>query len=678
MNWTALIFGKLTWSVFPQSPIAWGGALFMVFVGLTILALITYFKRWKWLWTEWLTTLDHKKIGVMYIIVAIVMFVRGGADALLMRTQQATSVGASQGIITADHFQQIFSAHGSIMIFFVAMGLMFGLINVILPLQIGSRDVAFPFLNSLSFWLFVSGAILVNLSLLIGDFSTAGWLSYPPLSELAYSPTVGVDYWLWSLQISGIGTLLGGINFLVTIIKMRCKGMTFMKMPMFTWTVLGEMSLVVFAFPILTVTLTLLALDRTLGMHFFTAGGGGNMMMYVNLIWAWGHPEVYILVLPAFGIFSEVVPVFSGKKLAGYVSMVYSVIAIVFLSFLVWLHHFFTMGAGADVNAFFGIMTAVIAIPTGVKLFNWLFTMYRGRIRFFTPMLWFMGFVILFTIGGVAGVVLAQPVADYQLHNSLFLVAHFHTMIVSGVLFGYFAGFTYWFPKIFGFKLDEKLGRKAFWCWLIGFILAFGPLYILGFMGATRRLNHYTDPSWQPLFIVAGIGAVIIAVGFGFQVAQVVRSIRNRKLTHDSTGDPWNGRTLEWSIPSPTPAYNFAVLPVVETRDAFWAAKEALIVNDKISTNPQNFISSKEIVYEDIVMPKNTSAGVIIAGFVFLLGFGIVWHMWWLALIGLVGAVVSIMIRGFAEDTEYVLPAAEVARMEIAARAATPFIPHTV
>ena len=659
MNLTEFIFGKLTWGVFPQSPIAWGGALFMVFMGLFLLGLVTYLKRWKWLWTEWLTTLDHKKIGVMYILVAVVMFVRGGTDALLMRTQQATSVGTSQGILTAEHFQQIFSAHGSIMIFFVAMGLMFGLINVIMPLQIGARDVAFPFLNSLSFWLFVSGAILVNLSLILGDFSTAGWLSYPPLSELAYSPTVGVDYWLWSLQISGIGSLLSGINFLVTIIKMRCKGMTYMKMPMFTWTVFGAMALVIFSFPILTVTLTLLALDRTLGMHFFTAGGGGNMMMYVNLIWAWGHPEVYILTLPAFGIFSEVVPVFSGKKLAGYVSMVYSVIAIVFLSFLVWLHHFFTMGAGADVNAFFGIMTAVIAIPTGVKLFNWLFTMYRGRIRFFTPMLWFMGFVILFTIGGVAGVVMAQPVADYQLHNSLFLVAHFHTMIVSGVLFGYFAGFAYWFPKIFGFRLDEKIGRKAFWCWLIGFILAFGPLYVLGLMGATRRLNHYTDPTWQPLFIIAGIGAVIIAIGFSFQIAQLVRSIRNKRLTQDTTGDPWNGRTLEWSIPSPTPAYNFAVLPVVETRDAFWAAKEAMLKDGLTSETSQTAAR-----YENILMPKNTGAGLVIAGFVFLTGFGIVWHMWWLAGLGLLGAIISIVIRGFSEDTEYVLTAAEIERQE--------------
>jgi cytochrome o ubiquinol oxidase subunit 1 len=555
MNWSTLIFGSLSWTAFPQNPIAIGGAVFMVVVGLTVVGLITYFKYWKYLWNEWFTSLDPKRIGVMYLLVASVMLVRGGIDALLMRAQQATSVGSSQGILTADHFQQIFSAHGSIMIFFVAMGMMFGLINLIVPLQIGSRDVAFPFLNSLSFWLFAAGAVLVSMSLLIGDFSTAGWLSYPPLSELAYSPTTGVDYWIWSLQISGLGSLLSGINFIVTIVKMRCKGMAPMKMPMFTWTVLGAMILVVVAFPILTSTLALLALDRTAGMHFFTAGGGGNMMMYVNLIWAWGHPEVYILVLPAFGIFSEVVPVFSGKKLAGYASMVYSILAIVFLSFFVWLHHFFTMGAGADVNFFFGMMTAIIAIPTGVKIFNWLFTMYRGRIRFFTPMLWFMGFVVLFTLGGVTGVVMAEPPADYQLHNSLFLVAHFHTMIVSGVLFGYFAGLTYWFPKIFGFKLDEKLGMKAFWCWLFGFILAFGPLYVLGLMGATRRIDHYAaSTGWQPLFIVAGIGAVIIAIGFILQIAQLVQSIRHRNRPENRvSNDPWDGRTLEWSIPSPAP-----------------------------------------------------------------------------------------------------------------------------
>ncbi len=651
MSVTTFILGSLSWSALPQNPIAWGGAIFMLCSLVGIMGVVTYFNIWKTLWVEWLTSLDPKRIGVMYIVVALVMLVRGGADALLMRIQQALSVGDSTGIVSSSHFQELFSAHGSIMIFFVAMGLMFGLINLIVPLQIGSRDVAFPLLNSISFWLFVSGAVLINISLIVGDFSTAGWLSYPPLSELAYSPTSGVDYWIWSLQIAGLGSLLSGINFLVTILKMRCLGMTLMRMPMFVWTVLGSMVLVVFAFPILTVTLALLALDRTAGFHFFTAGGGGNMMMYVNLIWAWGHPEVYILVLPAFGIFSEVVPVFSGKKLAGYPSMVFSIGAIVVLSFVVWLHHFFTMGAGADVNTFFGIMTAVIAIPTGVKMFNWIFTMYRGRIRFISPMLWFMGFVVLFTMGGVAGVMLAEPAADYQLHNSLFLVAHFHTMIVSGVLFGYFAGLVYWFPKIFGFKLDEWYGRRAFWGWLVGFVLAFGPLYILGFMGATRRLDHYSSSlGWQPLFVVAGIGAMSIIVGFVFQIAQLIFSFKRRRENADTTGDPWNGRTLEWSVSSPPPVYNFAVLPIVESRDAFFAMKEGH--------------TQQEVTYEDILLPKNTAVGIFIAAFALILGFGVIWHIWWLVALGLCGAVLCVMSRSFDDDTEYILPAHEVAKQE--------------
>ncbi|HTR18495.1 MAG TPA: cbb3-type cytochrome c oxidase subunit I [Candidatus Paceibacterota bacterium] len=626
----------------------------MVACILAVLAFVTFSGSWRWLWKEWFTSLDPKKIGIMYITVAGIMLVRGGVDALLLRAQQATSVGDSFGIVSANHFQQIFSAHGSIMIFFVAMGLMFGLINLVVPLQIGTRDVAFPFLNSLSFWLFFAGAALINCSLLLGDFSTAGWLAYPPLSELQYSPTVGVDYWIWGLQIGGLGSLLSGVNFIATIVKKRAKGMTWMRLPMFTWTTLGSMSLVVFAFPILTVTLALLWLDRTAGMHFFTAGGGGNMMMYVNLIWAWGHPEVYILILPAFGVFSEIVPVFSSKKLAGYTSMVLSIWAIVVLSFIVWLHHFFTMGAEADVNAFFGIMTAVIAVPTGVKIFNWLFTMYRGRIRFTTPMLWFIGFVVLFTLGGVAGVVMAEPPADYELHNSLFLVAHFHTMIVSGVLFGYFAGLTYWFPKFFGFTFDEKWGRRAFWLWLTGFILAFGPLYLLGLEGATRRLDHYSAAlGWQPLFAVAGVGAVLIALGFCCQVAQLIASIRKRHANKVGS-DPWRGRTLEWSVASPPPAYNFAALPLVHARDQFWAYKHTKIHHDMQA--------------EDFHMPKESAAGLIIATFVFAFGFGAVWHIWWLVIFGALGAIVTALARTFDEDAEYVVTASEIVHREAGLR----------
>ena len=646
------MLGRLNLQALQHGPIVLGAQISILLGGLSVIALLFYFKRWKWLWNNWLTSLDPKKIGVMYIAVAVLMLLRGLVDALMIRAQQATSVGASHGFLTSDHFQQIFSAHGTIMIFFVAMGLMFGLINLIVPLQIGARDVAFPFLNSISFWLFAAGMVLINLSLVVGEFSAAGWLAYPPLSGLAYSPGVGVDYWIWSLQIAGIGSLLSGINFIVTILKMRCPGMTLMKMPMFVWTVLGSMVMVVFAFPILTATLTMLALDRSLGMHFFTSDFGGNPMMYINLIWAWGHPEVYILVLPSFGVFSEVVATFSRKRLFGYTSMVWATASIALLSFVVWLHHFFTMGAGANVNAFFGIMTGVIAIPTGVKLFNWLFTMFRGRILFATPMLWFLGFVVIFTIGGMAGVLLSVPSIDFQVHNSLFLVAHFHMMIVGGVLFGYFAGITYWFPKIFGFKLNERLGRYAFWCWIVGFSLAFVPLYILGLMGATRRLDHYdASLGWQGLFAVAGVGVLIVCAGIGFQLLQFVVSFLQRKQNLDTTGDAWNGRTLEWSTASPVPFYNFAVTPVVSDRDPFWAAKQA----DNQPEQPS---------YTDIHLPKNTPMGMYIAGFSFLFGFAAIWHILWLAPVALLGLIACVIIRVSDDDTSYYLAAAEVAKIE--------------
>lgn len=627
-----------------------GGQASMLFGALAVVAVLTYTKRWKWLWREWLTTTDPKRIGVMYIVFALVMLLRGITDAAMMRAQQAVSVGPHHGFLDPNHYQQIFTAHGTIMIFFVAMGLMFGLINLVVPMQIGARDVAFPFLNATSFWLYAMGGMLLNLSLVIGGFAATGWLAYPPLSELYYSPGPGVDYWIWGLQVAGIGSLLSGINFVVTILRMRAPGMNLMKMPMFCWSVLGALSLVVFAFPILTVTLTLLALDRTVGTHFFTSYFGGNPMMYVNLIWAWGHPEVYILVLPAFGVYSEVVPTFSRKPLFGYKSMVWAIWGIVLLSFLVWLHHFFTMGAGADVNAFFGIMTMAIAVPTGVKIFNWLFTMYRGRVRFTTPMLWFMGFVATFTLGGVAGVIMAIPPADFQLHNSLFLVAHFHTMIVGGVVFGYFAGLTYWFPKFFGFKLNERLGRYAFWCWFIGFLLAFIPLYILGIMGATRRLDHY-DPSmgWQQLFIVAAVGVGLVMLGIGFQVLQFIVSIRQRHQNIDDTGDPWDGRTLEWSTKSPPPAYNFAVIPEVTRRDEYWYGKRK---------------KSGEVEYESIKVPKNTPVPLFIALAAFSFGFGMIWHIWWLVGLSGLAIVMLVIIRSTSDDHERTISAAKLKQLE--------------
>lgn len=651
------ITGKLGIDAFQHDIVIMGAVAGMILSLIAIIAGLTYFKKWGWLWKNYITTTDHKKIGIMYIVVAFVMLLRGFADAVMLKAQQAIASGSSQGFLDADHFQQIFTAHGTIMIFFVAMGLMFGLINVVLPLMIGSRDVAFPFLNAVSFWLFTGGMILVNVSLGIGEFSAAGWLAYPPLSGIQYSPGVGVDYWIWALQIAGIGSLLSGINFTTTILKMRAPGMTLMKMPIFVWTVLGSMVLILFAFPILTVSLALLSLDRLMGMNFFTSTAGGNPMMYVNLIWAWGHPEVYILMLPGFGILSEVVATFSRKRLFGYTSMVWAIVAITFLSYVVWLHHFFTMGAGANVNAFFGIMTMVIAIPTGVKVFNWLFTMYRGKITFPTPMVWFLGFIVTFTIGGVTGVLMAVPAIDFQVHNSLFLVAHFHNMVIGGVVFTYMAGLVYWFPKIFGFKLNDRLGRYSAWCWIIGFMVTFLPIYALGIMGATRRLNHYdSSMGWQGLFIVSGVGLLIIGAGVGFTVLQLVVSVLQRKKNIDKSGDPWDGRTLEWATSSPAKIYNFALIPNVYARDAFWVSKTAKVTG------------LEKPKYHDIEMPKNTPLAVIIACLVTLFGFCVVWHIWWLAIFAFIGTVVTIIVRSFDDHTEYVIPAKTVALLEGKAR----------
>ena len=632
------MLGRLSLDYLPHDPITLGGAASIVGGVLAVAALLTITKRWKWLYKNWLTSLDAKKIGIMYIVVSVVMLLRGLGDAVMMRVQQIMAVGDNTGLLSSDHFQQVFTAHGTIMIFFVAMGLMFGLINLVLPLMLGARDVAFPFLNSVSFWLFFAGMALVNVSLVIGGFAATGWLAYPPLSGLEYSPGPGVDYWIWALQLSGIGTTLSGINFIATILKKRAPGMTLMKMPIFAWSVLAAMLLVIFAFPILTATLGMLSLDRLMGMHFFTSDAGGNPMMYINLIWAWGHPEVYIVILPAFGIFSEIVATFARKRLFGYTSMVVALMAIGFLSYVVWLHHFFTMGAGGNVNGFFGIMTMIIAIPTGVKLFNWLFTMYRGRVRFTSPMLWFMGFVVTFTIGGMTGVLHAIPAVDFQLHNSLFLVAHFHNMLIGGVVFGYFAGLTYWFPKIFGFRLHEAIGKAAAWCWIIGFVVAFTPLYVLGLMGATRRLDRYDDPTWLPLFIVSGIGLLIILLGVGLQLLQLAVSIWQRKKLRDTTGDPWDGRTLEWSVPSPAPSYNFAAIPVVTTRDAFWEQKQLR--------------TKKRPKLQDFYEPKNTGAGIIIAMTSMIMAFAIIWHIWWLVIVSFIALVVIIILRTLREDTE--------------------------
>jgi len=648
------MFGRLTLEAFQHEPSQNSAVIGMFVTGIAIVSLLFYLKRWKWLWNEWLTTVDPKKIGIMYIVVTLIMFLKGFADALMMRLQQALSVGDAHGFISATHFQEVFSAHGTTMIFFVGMGAIFGLMNLIIPLQIGARDVAFPFLNATGFWLFASAALLTLVSLTIGDFSAAGWLAYPPLSGLKYSPDEGVDYWIWVVQIAGIGSTLAGINFLVTILKMRCPGMTLMKMPIFVWSVLCAVILVIFAFPILTATLFMLALDRYLDMHFFTVEGGGNFMLYVNLIWAWGHPEVYILILPIFGVFSEVVPTFSEKRLFGYASMVWALVMITFFAFIVWLHHFFTMGASPGVNAFFGVTTMLIAIPTGVKIFNWLFTKFRGRVHFTSPMLWFFAFVLNFSVAGMTGILLSSPPVDYQVHNSLFLIAHFHGMVIGGVLFGFFSGFTYWFPKFTGFFLDEKLNRYAFWCWLSGFLLAFMPLYMLGFMGATRRLDHYeASTGWHPLFVLVGIGAFIILCGATIQFFGLFWSIKNRKKHWDHTGgDPWNGRTLEWSTPSPPPIYNFAIIPVVDQRDPLWAVKRGQAPKIKQK-------------YEDIYLPVNTPVGLYIGFCSLIFGFAMTWHVFWLALASFAAIIICLIIRLSGKDEFEVFTAKEIKKAEL-------------
>jgi cytochrome o ubiquinol oxidase subunit I len=648
------MFGRLSGSAIPfDQPIVMVTCGTILAALLAMVVLLTAKGWWPYLWREWITSVDHKRIGVMYMVLGLVMLLRGFADAIMMRAQLALAAGHALGYLPPEHYNQIFSAHGTIMIFFVAMPFIIGLMNFALPLQLGVRDVAFPVLNSVSFWLTAAGVALVNLSLFVGEFARTGWLAYPPLSELAYSPGVGVDYYLWSLQLSGIGTLLSGINLTTTILKLRAPGMGYLRMPIFCWTGLASNLLIVAAFPVLTATFAMLLLDRYCGFHFFTNELGGNPMMYINLIWIWGHPEVYILILPAFGVFSEVVATFSGKPLFGYRSMVAATLGICVLSFMVWLHHFFTMGAGADVNGFFGIMTMVIAVPTGVKVFNWLFTMYGGRVRFTVPVYWTLGFIVTFVIGGMTGVLMAIPPADFVLHNSLFLIAHFHNVAIGGVVFGAMAGYTYWFPKAFGFPLNERLGKAIFWCWFIGFFLAFMPLYALGLMGATRRLQHYPDTHWQPLMLVALAGAVVILIGIVLTAVQLAVSIRDRRTSRDDTGDPWHGRTLEWSMPSPPPPWNFAALPYVEHLDAFWEMKRA---HNGRRALPDSFTG--------LHVPRNTPVGILIAAFAVTLGFALVWRIDWLAAVGLIGAAAVALREFWKTDREELVPARDVAAYE--------------
>jgi cytochrome o ubiquinol oxidase subunit 1 len=646
------LFGRLTLESFPiHEPIILMTFIVVAIGGAAVVGALTWFRLWPYLWREWFTSVDHKRIGIMYMVLGTIMLLRGFADALMMRAQQSMAFGANEGFLPAHHYDQVFTAHGVIMIFFVAMPFVTGLMNYVVPLQIGARDVSFPFLNNFSFWMTVSGAVTVMASLFVGEFARTGWLAMAPLSGLNYSPDVGVDYYVWSLQIAGVGTLLSGVNLIATIVKMRAPGMTLFKMPVFTWSALVTNVLIVAAFPVLTAVLAMLSLDRYVGTHFFTNEAGGNPMMYVNMIWIWGHPEVYILILPAFGVFSEVVSTFSGKRLFGYTSMIYALIVICILAYLVWLHHFFTMGSGASVNSFFGITTMIISIPTGAKIFNWLFTMYRGRIRFELPMMWAIAFMLTFVIGGMTGVMLAVPPADFQFHNSLFLVAHFHNVIIGGVLFGMFAGINYWWPKAFGFKLDKFWGTVSFWCWVVGFWVAFTPLYVLGLMGVTRRLRHFDDVSLQPLFVVAAIGALIVAVGIGAMLMQFYVSIRDRERLKDVTGDPWGGRTLEWATSSPPPAYNFAFTPVVHDLDAWYDMKAQKVARPTAG-------------FRAIHMPKNTGAGIILAGFATVFGLAMIWYIWWLAALSFAGLIAGAVIHTFNYDRDFHIPEEDVRRAE--------------
>jgi cytochrome o ubiquinol oxidase subunit 1 len=654
------MLGKLTWSAIPfDQPIPLVTGAVVLVVILAVLVWIVLAGHLPYLWREWITSVDHKRIGVMYTLLACVMLLRGFSDAIMMRAQQALAFH-SNGFLPPEHYNQIFSAHGTIMIFFVAMPFVIGLMNLVVPLQLGVRDVAFPTLNSVGFWLTATGALLVNISLVVGEFARTGWLPYPPLSELTYSPGVGVDYYLWSLEISGVGTLVAGINLVTTVLKIRTRGMNYMRMPIFCWTTLASNLLIIAAFPILTATLAMLILDRYLGFQFFTNTGGGNVMMFMNLIWAWGHPEVYILVLPAFGIFSEVISTFSGKPLFGYRSMVLATMAICVISFMVWLHHFFTMGAGPNVNAIFGIASMIIAVPTGVKIYNWLFTMFAGRIRFTTPMMWSIGFMVTFIIGGLTGVLVAVPPADFLLHNSLFLVAHFHNVIIGGVLFGAFAGYTYWFPKAFGFRLHEGWGIASFWFWLIGFYVAFFPLYAVGFLGMTRRMQHYDVAEWKPWLDLASVGAGLVLAGIICQIMQLVVSIRRREELRDVTGDPWDGRSLEWATASPPPVFNFAFMPHVTSEDPYWAMKRRAQLEGDV----------KEPDYHPIEMPRNSPTGFVCAFFASVTGFALIWHIWWMAIVALIGAYATFVVFAWRDHDEYEIPADEVARLDRANREA--------
>ncbi|MBP1992443.1 cytochrome c oxidase subunit I [Paenibacillus eucommiae] len=585
---------------------------------------------------DWLTTVDHKKIGILYMLAGGFFFILGGLEAILIRIQLAFP---DQKIFIGDTFNQLTTMHGTTMIFFAAMPIIFGFMNAIVPLQIGARDVAFPFLNSLGFWLFFAGGVLMNTSWFLGGAPNAGWTGYAPLSILQDNTGnfLGTDFYVLGLQIAGIGTLIGGINFLVTIVNMRAPGMTYMRMPMFTWTVLITSALILLAFPAITVGLVELMFDRLFNGAFFDVNRGGNTVLWQHLFWIFGHPEVYILILPAFGIVSEVVSTFSKKRLFGYSSMVFATILIGFLGFMVWVHHMFTVGMGPVANSIFSIATMAIAIPTGVKIFNWLFTLWGGQIRFTTANMWATAFIPTFVMGGVTGVMLAVPAADFQYHDTYFVVAHFHYVIVGGLILGLFAGAYYWWPKMFGRMLNETLGKIHFWTFFIGFHLTFFPQHFLGLMGMPRRVFTYQPGNGlEEGNFISTIGAFLMGVGMIVFLINII--IVSRKKA-DAAADPWDGRTLEWTMSSPAPEYNFKQTPLVRGLDALW--KEKMAGNkEMIPAEPVGSIHMPS----PSILPLLMSVGLFIAGYGFIYG-----HHW-VAGAGVVMTFICMIVRSLYDD----------------------------
>lgn len=625
----------------------YGSMVAIALVSIAIVVGLTYFKKWGYLWREWITTVDHKRIGIMYIASALIMFVRGLVDALMLRMQLAVP---DNKLLDSQHYNEVFSTHGIIMIIFMAMPFLFGLMNIATPLQIGARDVAFPRLNAVSFWLFFMGAMLLNISFVVGGSPDAGWTSYFPLAGNEFSPSVGTNYYMLSIQLSGMGSLITAINFLTTIFRMRAPGMKLMQMPMFTWSILVTNVLILAVFPVFAMALVFGTMDRLFGTQFYTIGNGGMDMMWANLFWIWGHPEVYIVILPAFGIYSEIIATFARRNLFGYKAMVGSMVAITILSVIVWVHHFYTMGQGVLTNSIFSITTMAIAVPTGVKIFNWLFTLRKGSIVFATPMLWTLAFIPTFTIGGVTGVMLAMASADFQYHNTMFLVAHFHYTLIPGVVYAFIAGMIYWWPKFFGFMLNEKIGKVSFWMVAICFNITFFPMFITGLDGQARRMFTYSaETGFGPLNLVSSIGAVGLVLGFVVLVYNIYWS--TRYMPRNVGEDPWNARSLEWATASPIPEYNFATLAHVNSSEALWDYKK----------KGHNLFPDK---LEEIHMPNNSGMPFIMSVLFFIGAFGLIFSMIPLAIVALIGIFVCMALRSFEQDHGHHISVKEIEETE--------------